>query len=77
MWGPHSVDYFASFANKQLPRYNAKWSYRKSEAVESIHLADQDWQHETNWCNPPWSLLDDLTAKLRQSGAVATVIAPN
>jgi hypothetical protein len=24
-WGPHSIDRFASFANKQLPRYNAKW----------------------------------------------------
>jgi hypothetical protein len=23
IWGPHSVDRFASFANKQFPRYNA------------------------------------------------------
>ena len=23
-WGPHSIDRFASFANKQPPRYNAK-----------------------------------------------------
>ena len=77
IWGPHSVDRFASFANKQLPRYNAKWRDEKAEAVDSIHLADRKWQQETNWCNPPWSLLDDLAAKLRQSGAGATVIAPN
>ena len=25
MWGPHSIDRFAFFANKQLPRYGAKW----------------------------------------------------
>ena len=24
-WGPHSIDNFTSFANTQLPRYNAKW----------------------------------------------------
>ena len=24
IWGPHSIDRFSSFANKQLPRYNAK-----------------------------------------------------
>jgi hypothetical protein len=77
IWGPHSIDRFASFANKQLPRYNAKWRDGQAEAVDSIHLADRKWRQETNWCNPPWSLLDDLAAKLRQSGAGATVIAPN
>ena len=44
--------------------------------MDSIHLPDRDWQRETNWCNPPWALLDDLTANLRQSCAGATVIAP-
>ncbi len=24
-WGPHTIDRFASFANMQHPRYNAKW----------------------------------------------------
>ncbi len=48
IWGPHSVDCFASFANKQLPRYNAKWRDGKAEAMDSIHLADRDWQQETN-----------------------------
>jgi hypothetical protein len=75
-WGPHSVDRFASFANKQLVRYNAKWRDGKAEAVDSIHLTDEEWRREENWCNPPWALLDDLAAKLRQSGAGATVIAP-
>ncbi len=39
---------FASFANKQLPRYNAKWGDGKAETVDSIHLANRDWQQETN-----------------------------
>ena len=75
-WGPHSVDRFASFANKQLPRYNARWRDGTSEAVDSLHLPDSAWRQETNWCNPPWNLLDDLVAKLRQSRAAATVVAP-
>ncbi len=41
-WGPHSVDRFASFANKQLPRHNAKWRDGKAKAVDFIHLVDQD-----------------------------------
>jgi hypothetical protein len=75
-WGPHTIDRFASNANKQLPRYNAKWRDGTAEAVDILHLSDAEWRRETNWCNPPWELLDDLVVKLRTSGAEATVIAP-
>ena len=37
-WGPHSIDRFASFANKKLLRYNAKWRDGEAEAMDSIHL---------------------------------------
>ena len=43
--------------------------------MDSLHLSDELWRAEVNWCNPPWCLLDDLAAKLWQSGAAATVIA--
>jgi hypothetical protein len=76
VWGPHTIDRFASYANKQLPRYNAKWRDGTTEAVDSLHLSDAEWRSERNWCNPPWELLDDLVVKLRNSGAGATVIAP-
>jgi hypothetical protein len=72
----HTIDRFASKDNKQLPRYNIKWRDGAAEAVDSLHLFDELRIHEVNWCNPPWPLLDDLAAKLRQSGAAATVIAP-
>ncbi len=48
IWGPHYVDRFASFANMQLPRYNAKWRDGKEDVVDSIHLANREWQRETN-----------------------------
>jgi hypothetical protein len=76
LWGPNSVDRFASFNNKQLPRYKAKWRDRKAEAVDSIHLSNRDRSQENIWCNPLWSLLDDLTTKLRQSNTGPTFIAP-
>ena len=72
----HTIDRFASRKNNQLQRYNAKWRDGETEAVDSLHLPDDAWRKEVNWCNPPWSLLDDLAAKLRQSGAAATIIAP-
>ena len=74
--GPHTVDRFASNAIKQLPRYNAKWRDGTTEAVGSLHLPDNAWRVEHNWCNPPWEMLYDLAAKLRNSGAAASVIAP-
>ena len=76
IWGNHTVDRFASYTNKQQPRYNAKWRDGSAEAVDSLHLLDREWRQENNSCNPPWELLHDLAAKLRQSGAAATVIVP-
>ncbi len=74
--GKHTVDRFASRENRQLPRYNAKWRDGTAEAVDPLHLTDHVWQQEVNWCNPQWSLLDDLDAKLRQLEAASIVIAP-
>jgi hypothetical protein len=53
LWGLHTVDRFASFANKQTPRYNARWRDGTAEAVDSLHLRDAEWKREENWCNPP------------------------
>ena len=76
LWGPHTVDRFAAEHNCQLPRYNARWRDGSAEAVDCLSLPDQSWRQESNWCNPPWELLSDLAAKIRQSGAGATVVAP-
>jgi hypothetical protein len=62
--------------NTQLPRFNAMWRDPKCEGVDSLHLPDTAWQREANYCNPPWAALPALCAKLHQSGAPTTVIAP-
>ena len=74
-WGPHMIDRFASYVNKQLPRYNAKWRDGTTEAVDNLHLPNAKWRRERNRCNPPWKLLDELVVKLRDSWAEATDIA--
>jgi hypothetical protein len=76
-WGPHTVERFASMLNAQLPRFNARRKDPKCEDVDCLHLPDASWQRENNYCNPPWSALPALTAKLSQSQAVATVIDPD
>jgi hypothetical protein len=53
MWGPHSIERFATQGNSQLPRYNSRWRDPTSEAVDCLHLPDNRWTAETNWCNPP------------------------
>jgi hypothetical protein len=75
-FGKHSIDPFASALNTLLPRYNAGLKDPTCEAVDALHLPNNDWRRENNWCNPPWPLLPNLVEKLRQSGAAATVVAP-
>jgi hypothetical protein len=40
LWGPHSIDRFATHGNSQLPRYNSRWRDPTSEAVDCLHLPD-------------------------------------
>ena len=42
----HTIDRFAARKNKQLQRYNAKWRDGEAEAVDSLHLTDEEWQKE-------------------------------
>jgi hypothetical protein len=75
-WGPHTIDIFASMLNTQLPRFNARWRDPQGEDVVCLHLPDIAWQCENNYCNPPWTSLPSLAAKLRQSGATAAIVPP-
>jgi hypothetical protein len=62
--------------NAQLPRFNARWRDPLCEDVDRLRLSDTAWRRENNYCNPPWSALPALAAKLAQAQAPATVIAP-
>ena len=47
-WGPHTIDRFTSYANKQLPRYNAKWRDGTTEAVDNLTQPDAEGRRERN-----------------------------
>ena len=74
LWGPHSVDRFASLITTQLPRYNSRYQDPYSEAVDA--LAQDNWQQENNYVNCPFRLLPRVLDVIVQQQALATVIAP-
>nr|XP_006819126.1 PREDICTED: uncharacterized protein LOC102809450 [Saccoglossus kowalevskii] len=46
IWGPHSIDRFASCHNAQLPRFNsAAWN----PGTEAVDAFCQNWSTENNW----------------------------
>jgi hypothetical protein len=62
--------------NTHLSRFNAQWRDPKCEDVDCLRMPDAAWQREANYCSPPWSGLPSLCAKIHQSGATPTFIAP-
>ena len=75
-WGPHSFDRFATANNCQVPRFNSAHPDPLATGIDAFAQSDADWARENNWVNPPWELLEDVWAKLRNSGAAATVTTP-
>ena len=73
MWGPHTVDRFATFLNAQLPTFNSRYWEPMSAGVDALA---QDWSEENNFINPPWALLPKIIEKVIADRAVATIIAP-
>ena len=76
LWGPHTIDRFASMQNTQLLRFNARWRDPQCEDVDCLRLPDAAWRREINYCNPQWTALPTLAAKLGQAQAPATAVVP-
>lgn len=74
-FGPHSVDRFASSDNALLPVFNSERAEPRSAGVDAF--AQRDWRTGRSWCHPPVALLPRLIDHLRQTGAEATVVAPD
>jgi hypothetical protein len=62
--------------NTQLPRFNARLRDPQCEDVDCLRLSEAARRRENNYYNPPWTALPALAAKLDQSQAPATVVAP-
>jgi len=73
MWGPHTIDRFASATNHLLPRYNSRFSDPEAEATDALQ---QDWRNEKNWINPPFRLIGKILKHIQLQRAEATIILP-
>ena len=73
MWGPHTVDRFASEMTTQLPRYNSLFSDPGTEAVDAMM---QKWSGENNYINAPFWMLTKIVRKVKEEKVTATIIAP-
>ncbi|GFO41465.1 reverse transcriptase/ribonuclease h/putative methyltransferase [Plakobranchus ocellatus] len=74
VWGPHSIDRFASMNTTLCPRYNSLYLDPFTCGVDSLHQSD--WATENNFVNAPIRLLDRVLEIICSQEAYATVIAP-
>ena len=76
LYGPHTVDRFATANNTQLQRFNSAFADPCTEAVDAF---TQDWGGDVSWMNPPFDrqLLLRVALKLRLDRAAATVVVPS
>ncbi|CAH3107003.1 unnamed protein product, partial [Pocillopora meandrina] len=73
LWGPHSIDRFASSYNAKLPRFNSRFLQSGTEAVDAF---SQDWSCDNNWIIPPATVVGKVLNYIRKSKAVGTLIVP-
>ena len=74
LWGPHTIDRFATGLNSQLPKYNSRFADPGTHGIDA--LAQQDWGSHNNYVNPPFRLIPQVLQLVSKQEAYATIIAP-
>ena len=74
LWGPHTIDRFATMATTKCISYNSRFLDPASMGVDA--LLQGDWGTENNYVNPPIRLIDQVLDIVCQQQATATIIAP-
>ena len=73
-WGPHTIDRFASLTTTKVKRYNSRFWDPLSEGVNA--LAQQNWQLENNYVNPPFALINKVLDVVTKQKCLATILTP-
>ena len=71
--GPHSIDLFASFQDRQLDRFVSREPQPEAQWVDAF---SRPWGCENAWLNPPFSMIFRVLHKVRTDKAVATLLVP-
>ena len=71
--GPHTVDRFADFHNRQTPRFNSRCWNPGAEAVDAftVYLVG-----ENSWWCPPVTLIPRVIGHAKVCKAVGTLVVP-
>ncbi len=73
LWGPHSVDWFASHLSTQLPRFFAQFWCPHCEGVDAFA---RSWDGENGWFFPPPFLVGRVLDHMVETAAVGTLVVP-
>ena len=73
VWGPHTVDRFASVQTKQLERYCSRYRNPGCEAVDAFTVT---WSDENNWLFPPPYLIPRVLRHMSAGGEDGTLLVP-
>ena len=73
LWGPHDVDRFANYHNRQLERFNSRFWNPQSEAVDAFTV---NWHGENNWWCPPVTIVPRVIQHACKTKAEGTLIVP-
>ena len=73
MWGPHTIDCFASCETKQLERYCSRWWNPGCAAVDAFTIS---WEGECVWLSPPVYLVGRILKMLEVYQCHGTLIVP-
>jgi Reverse transcriptase (RNA-dependent DNA polymerase) len=73
LWGPHTLDLFATRLNTQLPRFV---SWRDDPVAVGTDAFRQDLGRERAYAHPPFNQIAKLLAMVRRQRATVTLVAP-
>ena len=71
LWGPHSVDRFASLNSNELSRFCSRWLCPGCEGVDAFTL---DWTGENNWLVPPVYLVSRVLCHMIYGQEMGTLV---
>ena len=73
LWGPHTVDRFASYHNTQLLGFNSRFWNPGAEVVDAFTC---NWDRENNCFCPPVYLIPCIIRHAKKCCAVGTLVVP-
>ncbi len=73
LWGPFSIDRFASEENHKLSRFNSRFSCPSAEAIDEF---SQNWERENNLLVPQVSKIPDTIYRISTGNIKGTFFVP-